>query len=347
VEEPDEVARRARLAAQRERLTSQLSHLVAYGVQKDIVARHCDVLCGLVSSVSPRPRSQAAAAAQLIEDAITRLEQTDGGDTGKQLRFLLRLDTNPALTPMGARKRVIDATHTAMSDRKFRRTWQPQLLAVLTDTILTLASSLSEVAPPPEQGQGTQDGDYISEYVQIVYRFGRKSHVPTDVRTLRVIRALTDGVETFHASSWHATDHSAGATRLEVLWGGVLNSEPVEDGPGYYVQTISIPKMRHDTLHVVSTRRHIVSDAEPAAYYYLEPLRDVKAFRLTVQFNVEDLPELVWRFEGLRTRQVPGRWTPSTALPVSPDGESEWLFGALEAHRSYGIGWTWKSGVLE
>jgi hypothetical protein len=183
------------------------------------------------------------------------------------------------------------------------------------------------------------DGWYLKSLVTDLYMDdGRPRAVER-----RVIVATRDGVGeiTTSVSVPRVRDDSGREHSLavEAVSGGVITSRE-HPHQSHFRQVLQLPSpLRRGELHEYVLQRTLPADQPMAPHYVLVPHRRSDHFGLTVSFDHQRPPAMVWRLSGVPTSVIYDR-EPTADLVTGVAGTYRASFRAMTQGLAYGLCWS-------
>lgn len=341
-------------------LVDDLCQIVQWGAKENIVRKYGERLATRIRERDSLPPTHDVTPQVLstIRDGIRRLPANDQ----KLYQALLRLDEfsgrwtkanfarDYVIAGLAKRQQARPGHETArklegMSAGNWCRYDQRPFLRPLAERLYDLLS-----ASDRQQGSGASIGAAIHPYTTVfayaIVRFGKPGHVPTDVLSIRTIRADAEVSEYHGRFVYHGGPVTKPPSILSVLAGGDLTSSRRDPATRLYREEITFSPLQAGQLHTLVLRREIVAEQEPRSEYTFFPEDTIYHTRVAVQFHPESLPAVAWRVDNVDSSLVPGIPTKDNTLPLT-NGEASAAFPCVLGNKEAGVAWSWEPIAIE
>jgi hypothetical protein len=126
---------------------------------------------------------------------------------------------------------------------------------------------------------------------------------------------------------------------IDIFHGGRLAKRAMESADRFGFRLVLPRPLERDEPHHIGLRFRVREDREMAPHYVCVPRNRCAEFDLRVRFDVDRLPERIWRMENTFQRDIDDPVPSGDPLPLDAAGEIHTRFHELTPGLAYGIRW--------
>jgi hypothetical protein len=127
---------------------------------------------------------------------------------------------------------------------------------------------------------------------------------------------------------------------IDIFHGGRLAKREMESADRFGFRLMLPEPLKRDETHDIGLRFRVREDRPMQPHYMCVPRNRCVQFDLRVRFDLERLPDRIWRLDSTFQRDIDDPVPTGQALPVDPAGEVHTRFHELTPGLAYGVRWT-------